>query len=231
MLTEYVRRKPYSVILFDEIEKASREFVVLLLQILDEGRCTDGQGRTVNFNNCVLIMTSNLGASSLAEVADDKGGVPSGARGLVMNAIQSHFPPEFINRIDEIIIFRNLGLNDVRHIVDIRLDEIQKRMKVNGKNIKLLVDDPAKHYLASVGFNPIYGARPLNRSIQQEILTPLSSLILSERVLDGESVEITFDPPRNRLFVKPNHEGTIDMDEDIDDDDDLDDDIEIEEVE
>ncbi|EOR00811.1 hypothetical protein E3P92_01272 [Wallemia ichthyophaga] len=228
-LTEYVRRKPYSVILIDEIEKACREFIVLLLQILDEGRCTDGQGRTVNFNNCVLIMTSNLGASHLAELAGDDGGAPTEAKGLVMGAVQGHFPPEFINRIDEIIIFRNLALGDVRRIVDIRLDEIQKRMKANGKNIKMIVDEAAKHYLASVGFNPIYGARPLNRSIQQEILTPLSSLILAERVLDGESVEISFDPPRNRLFVKPNHEGVVDMDED-DDDDDYDDDVEIEEL-
>ena len=121
-------------------------------------------------------------------------------------------------------------MGDVRKIVDIRLDEIQKRMKGNGKNIKLNVDDAAKHYLASVGFNPVYGARPLNRSIQQEILTPLSSLILSERVLDGETVDITFDPPRNRLYVKPNHEGVVDMDEDDLSDDLDDDDIEIEEL-
>jgi len=223
-LTEYVRRKPYSIVLIDEVEKASREFVTLFLQVLDDGRLTDGQGRVVDFRNTVIIMTSNLGAAFLNDMGE--GAVKPQTRQLVMGAIQSHFPPEFINRIDEIVIFRTLSHKNVLKIVDIRLKEVQERLAE--RKIVLDIDDAAKHYLMSVGYSTNYGARPLNRAIQSELLNPLSVMLLSDRVRDGETVQIRFDGPRNRLHIIPNHEGNADMDGmDIDMDDT---DIDIEEV-
>jgi len=223
-LTEYVRRKPYSIVLIDEIEKAAREFVTLFLQVLDDGRLTDGQGRVVDFRNTVIIMTSNLGASYLNDMGE--GSVKSETRNLVMSTIQGHFPPEFINRIDEIIIFRTLSRRNVGKIVDIRLKEVQERLA--DKKMVLRLSDDAKNYLASMGYSPIYGARPLNRAIQSELLNPLSVLILENAVQDGEVVNVVFDGPHNRLNIIPNHERTArsqDMDIDFDDDD-----IEIEEM-
>ncbi|THV04957.1 hypothetical protein K435DRAFT_774218 [Dendrothele bispora CBS 962.96] len=227
-LTEYIRRKPYSIVLIDEIEKACREFITLFLQVLDDGRLTDGQGRIVDFRNTVIIMTSNLGAAYLNEMGE--GPVKPATRQLVMGAIQGHFPPEFVNRIDEIIVFRPLSRKHVLKIVDIRLKEVQDRL--SERKIILQLDDAAKDYLSSVGYSPVYGARPLNRAIQQELLNPLSVMLLSEQIREGEVVKITFDGPRNRLSIVPNHEGTYVADGeymDIDDDDD-DDDIEIEEM-
>ncbi|KAI0365266.1 hypothetical protein BV20DRAFT_973459 [Pilatotrama ljubarskyi] len=221
-LTEYIRRKPYSIVLIDEIEKASREFYQLFLQVLDDGRLTDGQGRVVDFRNTVIIMTSNLGAAFLNDMGE--GPVKPATRELVMGAIRNHFPPEFINRIDEIVIFRTLSRANVLKIVDIRLKEVQERL--SDRKMKLELDDAAKNYLMSIGYSPVYGARPLNRAIQQELLNPLSVMILSERIRDGETVRVTFDGPHNRLQIIPNHEGTGEsMDVDLEDDD-----IEIEEM-
>ncbi|EIN13756.1 hypothetical protein PUNSTDRAFT_58027 [Punctularia strigosozonata HHB-11173 SS5] len=223
-LTEYVRRKPYSIVLIDEIEKASREFVTLFLQVLDDGRLTDGQGRVVDFRNTVIVMTSNLGAAYLNDMGE--GPVKPGTRDLVMGAIQSHFPPEFINRIDEIVIYRTLSRRNVMKIIDIRLKEVQERLAT--RKITLVLDDEAKNYLVSMGYSPTYGARPLNRAIQQELLNPLSVLILSDRIRDGEVVNVRFDGPHNRLRIVPNHEAAAGMDEmDVDD---WDDDIEVEEM-
>jgi ATP-dependent Clp protease ATP-binding subunit ClpA len=225
-LTEYVRRKPYTIVLVDEIEKACREFVTLFLQVLDDGRLTDGQGRVVDFKNTVIMMTSNLGAAYLNEVGD--GPVPPTTKELVMGAIQSHFPPEFVNRIDEVIIFRSLSRKDVLKIVDLRLKEIQDRL--SDRKIQLDVDGEAKNYLMSAGYSPAYGARPLNRAIQHELLNPLSIMILAGKVLDGETVRARFDGPRNRLYIIPNHEGNI-KDEWMDvDSEDPDNEIEIEEM-
>ncbi|KJA29123.1 hypothetical protein HYPSUDRAFT_73692 [Hypholoma sublateritium FD-334 SS-4] len=222
-LTEYIRRKPYSIILIDEIEKACREFVTLFLQVLDDGRLTDGQGRVVDMRNTVIMMTSNLGAVYLNEMAE--GPINPQTRSLVMGAIQAHFPPEFINRIDDIVIFRALSHKDVLKIVDIRLGEVNERL--SERKIKLDVDAESKSYLMSAGYSPAYGARPLNRTIQSDLLNPLSVLILSGQVLDGETVRVRFDGPHNRINILPNHEGTAPMDID---DLDSDDDIEIEEM-
>lgn len=217
-LTEYIRRKPYSIVLIDEIEKASREFVTLFLQVLDDGRLTDGQGRVVDFRNTVIIMTSNLGAMYLNEMGD--GPVKPETRQLVLGAIQAHFPPEFVNRVDEIIVFRALSRKHVLKIVDIRLKEVEARLAE--RKITLAIDDEAKAYLSSVGYSPVYGARPLNRAIQQELLNPLSVMILSDRIRDGEVVRVTFDGPHNRLVIVPNHEGVVTEDSmDIDDDDEI----------
>ena len=221
-LTEYIRRKPYSIVLIDEIEKASREFVTLFLQVLDDGRLTDGQGRVVDFRNTVIIMTSNLGAAYLNDMGD--GPVKPETRTLVMGAIQGHFPPEFINRIDEVVIFRSLSRRNITKIVDIRLKEVQERL--NEKKMVLNVSDEAKNYLAAIGYSPVYGARPLNRAVQQELLNPLSILILETAVRDGEIINVQFDGPHNRLYIVPNHERShAAMDVDWDDDD-----IEIEEM-
>lgn len=239
-LTEYIRRKPYSIILIDEIEKACREFVTLFLQVLDDGRLTDGQGRIVDMKNTVIMITSNLGAAHLNEIAE--GTIDPQTRNLVMGAIQAHFPPEFINRIDEIVIFVSsicwfkvvfisnivlqhaLSRKDVFKIIDARLKDVEGRLE--DRKIKLDVDPESKEYLMSVGYSPSYGARPINRAIQSEVLHPLSILLLSGRVLDNETVKVRFDGPHNRLIVVPNHEGVDGMDVDQDNDDD----IEIEEM-
>lgn len=182
----------------------------------------------------VIIMTSNLGAAYLNDMGD--GPVKPQTRELVMGAIQGHFPPEFVNRVDEIIVFvsrfcyfsngstnlssqRALSRKHVLKIVDIRLKEVQDRLAE--RKITLDLDDGSKQYLMSVGYSPIYGARPLNRSIQSELLNPLSMMILSDRVRDGELVKVRFDGPHNRLAIIPNHEGTVleDVDMDMDDDD------------
>ncbi|KAI9512595.1 P-loop containing nucleoside triphosphate hydrolase protein [Russula earlei] len=226
-LTEYVRRKPYCIVLIDEIEKASREFVTLFLQVLDDGRLTDGQGRVVDFRNTVIVMTSNLGAAYLNDMGE--GPVRPQTRQLVLNAIQAHFPPEFINRVDEIIIFRTLSQRNILHIVDLRLKEVQDRL--SERKVALQVDDEAKSYLAARGYSPAYGARPLNRAIQTDLLNPLSVMLLADRVRDGETVRVGFDGPRNRLHIFANHAGDeVDgMDVDYGGDDD-DDDLHIEEM-
>ncbi|KAJ7597031.1 P-loop containing nucleoside triphosphate hydrolase protein [Mycena floridula] len=221
-LTEYIRRKNYSIVLVDEIEKTCREFVMLFLQILDDGRLTDGQGRVVDFKNTVIIMTSNLGAAYLNDMAE--GPVTSATRQLVLSAIQQQFPPEFINRIDATIIFRALSSKHVLKIVDIRLQEIQARLA--DRKITLDVDEASKSHLASVAYSPTYGARPLDRELRKSLLNPLAVMILGERVRDGEVVRIRFDAPHNRLHIIPNHsaEGPESMDVDSEDD------IEIEEM-
>jgi ATP-dependent Clp protease ATP-binding subunit ClpB len=203
-LTEYVRRKPYSVILVDELEKASREFVTLFLQVLDDGRLTDGQGRVVDFRNTVIIMTSNVGAVFLNEMGE--GPVPGPIRTAVMGAIQAQWPPEFINRIDSIIIFRALSRANVRKIVDIRLKEVQERLAP--RKMRLVLSDEAKDFFGSIGYSASYGARPLNRAVQNELLNPLSIFILDDRVRDGEDIKVEFDKHHNRLVIEPNHEGS-----------------------
>ncbi|KAJ6509528.1 P-loop containing nucleoside triphosphate hydrolase protein [Mycena vitilis] len=222
-LTEYVRRKPYAIVLIDEVEKACREFVTLFLQVLDDGRLTDGQGRQVDFRNTVIMMTSNLGAAFLNDMGE--GPVDAQTKGLVTGAIQAHFPPEFINRVDSVVIFRTLSRKDVLKIVDIRLKEVEERLA--DRKITLDVDTDAKTYLVSMGWSPQYGARPLNRAIQTELLNPLSMMLLSDRVREGEVVQVHFDGPKNRLIIVPNHEGVDAMDVDMEYDDD---DIEIEEM-
>jgi len=219
-LTEYIRRKPYSIVLIDEIEKAAREFVTLFLQVLDDGRLTDGQGRIVDMRNTIIIMTSNLGAAYLNDL-EEGAPIQRETRELVKGAIQAHFPPEFVNRIDEIIIFRALSRKNILKIVDIRLREIEER--IAGRKIKFDLDEESKNYLMSVGYSNVYGARPLNRTIQSELLNPLSMMIISGRVRDNETVHVRFDGPHNRLIVAPNHEAAAQEDQWMDVDEDLDD--------
>ncbi|CAK9782600.1 putative heat shock protein [Cutaneotrichosporon oleaginosum] len=228
-LTEAVRRKPYSLILIDEIEKAAREFHQLFLQVLDDGRLTDGKGRVVDFRNTIIMMTSNTGSAYLNENPSE-GAVPKATRDKVMGAIQATFPPEFINRIDEIIMYRSLSRADMRRVVAVRLREIQERLDVNNKKIRVVCDDSALEWLANAGYSPMYGARPLGRLIQHEILNPLSKLILQGRVRDGEDAHVTTDHVKNRLVVVPNHDNVEHPDDDDFSDDDDPMDVEIEEV-
>jgi ATP-dependent Clp protease ATP-binding subunit ClpB len=184
-LTEAVRRKPYSVILFDEVEKAHPEVFNVLLQILDDGRLTDGHGRVVNFKNTVLIMTSNIGSQWIRDLA---GGDEEEMRRRVLEALNQHFRPEFLNRIDEIIIFHSLTLEDLIKIVDIQLGHLEKRLAEH--KVTLQVSDEAKAYLAHEGYDPVYGARPLKRVIQRELQDPLAKEMLQGRFNDGDTVRV-----------------------------------------
>jgi ATP-dependent Clp protease ATP-binding subunit ClpB len=182
-LSEAVRRKPYSVVLFDEIEKAHPDVFNVLLQVLDDGRITDGQGRTVDFKNTVIIMTSNIGSQYIT------GDESKEARSrLVMDALRAHFRPEFLNRVDEIIIFDRLTEDDLKKIVEIQLGRLTKRL--DQQKITLDLSDSAKELLARKGYDPVYGARPLKRTIQKEILNPLSIDILEGKVREGQTVHV-----------------------------------------
>ena len=185
-LTEAVRRRPYSVVLFDEIEKAHPEVFDALLQILDDGRMTDGQGRTVDFKNTILIMTSNIGSQYIMEVRDEEE-----MRRKVMEALRFHFKPEFLNRVDDIIIFHRLDKQHLRHIVDLQVQRLVKRLEEHG--IHLLLTDRARDFLAEVGFDPIYGARPLRRVIQKQVQDSLAKLILSGEFVEGDTVTVDAD--------------------------------------
>src|SRR6058998_3143426 len=182
-LSEAVRRKPYSVVLFDEIEKAHPDVFNVLLQVLDDGRITDGQGRTVDFKNTVIIMTSNVGSQYI--IAEESREARSR---LVMDALRAHFRPEFLNRVDEIIIFDRLTEDDLKKIVEIQLRRLSKRL--NQQKITLKLSDSAKELLAREGYDPVYGARPLRRTIQKEILDPLSIDILEGKVREGQTVRV-----------------------------------------
>ncbi|NIX75149.1 ATP-dependent chaperone ClpB [Microvirga terricola] len=189
-LTEAVRRRPYQVVLFDEIEKAHPDVFNVLLQVLDDGRLTDGQGRTVDFRNTLIIMTSNLGSEYL--VAQKEGEDTDAVRGEVMAVVRSHFRPEFLNRVDEIILFHRLKRTEMGAIVDIQLQRLQKLLE--DRKVTLDVDAEARDWLADKGYDPAYGARPLKRVIQKNVQDPLAELILSGEVKDGETVKVHLGP-------------------------------------
>lgn len=197
-LTEAVRRRPYQVILFDEIEKAHPDVFNTLLQVLDDGRLTDGQGRTVNFNNTVIIMTSNLGAHALAEDKSE-GEISGPARDAVMEAIRAHFRPEFLNRIDEIVFFKRLGRAEIDRIVSVQMKRLEKILA--DRRITIQLDEPAMQWLAARGYDPVYGARPLKRAIQKELQDPLARLILEGRINDGDDVKVTVDKESSTLAL------------------------------
>jgi len=186
-LTEAVRRRPYQVVLFDEIEKAHPDVFNVLLQVLDDGRLTDGQGRTVDFRNTLIVMTSNLGAEYL--VNQPEGQDTDAVRAQVMAEVRAHFRPEFLNRIDEIILFHRLKRDQMAHIVDIQLGTLQKLL--DDRKITIALDAKARDWLADKGYDPAYGARPLKRVIQKSVQDPLAELILSGKIKDGEKVAIS----------------------------------------
>lgn len=188
-LTEAVRRRPYQVILFDEIEKAHPDVFNILLQVLDEGRLTDGQGRTVDFRNTLIILTSNLGGDILA--SQPEGEETSAVRGEVMEIVRSRFRPEFLNRVDEIILFRRLGRAQMDGVVEIQLQRFEKLLA--SRKITLNLDERARTWLANAGYDPVYGARPLKRVIQKALQDPLAQLILKGEVKDGDTVAVSSD--------------------------------------
>ena len=188
-LTEAVRRRPYSVVLFDEIEKAHPEVFNALLQLLDDGRLTDGQGRTVDFRNTVVIMTSNLGSELWLSAVEDKSQVKEVSRDQINNLLQAHFRPEFLNRVDEIVVFHPLTKSDLAEIVDIQLAKVSALLRDRG--LTLDVDKSAREYLAEEGYDPVFGARPLKRTIQREVQDPLAIKVVSGEIGEGDTVKIS----------------------------------------
>jgi ATP-dependent Clp protease ATP-binding subunit ClpB len=184
-LTEAVRRRPYAVILLDEVEKAHPDVFNVLLQVLDDGRLTDGQGRTVDFRNTVIIMTSNLGSDVIQQFAGESNYAKMKA--AVMDVVQENFRPEFINRIDDICVFHPLGQAQIRSIVDIQLAHLKRRLL--DRNLELTLDDSALDRLSEAGYDPVYGARPLKRAIQQQVENPLAQAILSGKFLPGDRIK------------------------------------------
>ena len=190
-LTEAVRRKPYSVVLFDEIEKAHPDVFNVLLQVLDDGRITDSQGRTVDFKNTILIMTSNIGSQYLLDGIDESGNISKEAKELVTNELRNHFRPEFLNRLDEQIMFKPLTKDNIGGIIELLIVDVNKRLK--DKKISIALTDAARSYIVDNGYDPIYGARPLKRFVQKNVETLAGKLILSDVIGEGETILIDYD--------------------------------------
>jgi ATP-dependent Clp protease ATP-binding subunit ClpB len=194
-LTEAVRRRPYTVVLLDEVEKAHPEVFDILLQVLDDGRLTDGQGRTVDFRNTILVLTSNLGSQFLVDpMLDD-----AVKRDSVMAAVRTAFKPEFLNRLDDIVIFDPLSTADLAHIVDLQVELLAKRLV--DRRLVLQVSDSAREWLAMTGYDPAYGARPLRRLVQTQIGDRLARAILAGEVHDGDTVRIDHDAASDSLSL------------------------------
>ena len=231
LLTNQLARKPYSVILFDEVEKAAPEVLTVLLQLLDDGRITSGQGKTIDASNSIVIMTSNLGSQFI--ISQNTAKISEDTKALVMNAVRGHFRPEFINRISSIVVFNKLSRKAIHKIVSIRIREIEGRFAANDKNYKLDISDDAVDFLAQNGYTEDLGARPLNHLIEREILNKMAILVLAGQIKDKETVKVI--RKGDHLEVIPNHEATIQTDEDMDVDDwsedDLENDVPADEVE
>ncbi len=203
-LTEAVRRKPYAVVLFDEIEKAHPEVFNALLQLLDEGRLTDAQGRTVDFKNTVVIMTSNIGSPHLVEGVDEQGEIQPGARERVMRELREHFRPEFLNRVDDIVLFKPLKLEEIEQIVDLLVEELRGRLR--DRRLSLELREPARAFIARKGFDPVYGARPLKRFLQHQLETRLGRALVAGQIEDG--AKIIVDLEAGELVVRHENPGT-----------------------
>jgi ATP-dependent Clp protease ATP-binding subunit ClpB len=197
-LTEAVRRRPYSVILFDEIEKAHPDTFNILLQILDDGRLTDGQGRTVDFKNAVVIMTSNVGSAWIQDLAMTD---PEEMRTRVMEALRLQFRPEFLNRVDDIVIFNNLSQAEIKRIVEIQVEVLRKRLEE--RKLTLELTERAKDVIAAEGFDPVYGARPLKRAIQKRIQDPLAMEMLEGSLREGDRILVDATPTGELIFDNP----------------------------
>jgi len=203
-LTEAIRRRPYAVVLLDEVEKAHQDVFNVLLQVLDDGRLTDGQGRTVDFRNTVIIMTSNLGSQAIQELSGE--GNYQRMKNAVMESVREHFRPEFINRVDDIVVFHPLGSEQIRAIVEIQLNSLRRRLLE--RDMELELDEKARDLIGEAGFDPVYGARPLKRAIQQQVENPLAQRILRNEFGPGDRVrvsvrgsELTFDKKRQMRAV------------------------------
>jgi ATP-dependent Clp protease ATP-binding subunit ClpB len=187
-LTEAVRRRPYTVVLLDEVEKAHQDVFDTLLQVLDDGRLTDGQGRTVDFRNTILVLTSNLGSQAIANPALDD----QGRRDAVMAVVRTHFKPEFLNRLDDVVVFHALSTEELGKIVDIQLEVLGRRLAK--RRLTLDVSDAAREWLAMNGFDPVFGARPLRRLVQSAIGDQLAKELLAGDVREGDTVRVDLDP-------------------------------------
>ena len=196
-LTEAVRRRPYSIILFDEIEKAHPEVFNVLLQVLDDGRLTDGQGRTVDFRNTVIIMTSNLGSHLIQQYGTSDYGK---MRSMVMESLKESFKPEFLNRIDEIVIFHALPLEQIKKIVTIQVERLAQRLRE--RRITLEMSDKAQEFIAHEGYDPSYGARPLKRTLQSRVQDPLALMILEGKFVEGDTVLVDLSFKGEGLDIK-----------------------------
>jgi len=195
-LTESVRRRPYTVVLLDEVEKAHPEVFDVLLQVLDDGRLTDGQGRTVDFRNAILVLTSNLGSQFIADPAF---GDETAKRDAVMTAVRGAFKPEFLNRLDDVIVFDALSTSELTKIVDLQVGLLASRLA--GRRLTLTVTPAAREWLAVTGFDPVYGARPLRRLIQSAVGDQLARALLSAEIVDGDEVRVDADEARDALSV------------------------------
>ncbi len=200
-LTEAVRRKPYSVVLFDEIEKAHPDVFNVLLQVLDDGRITDSQGRTVDFKNTILIMTSKIGSQYLLDGIQDDGSISEEARNLVMQDLRAHFRPEFLNRLDETIMFKPLTKDNIGHIVDLLLKGLNKRLADQELTVEL--SPAAKQSVIEGGYDPVYGARPLKRFVQKEVETSTAKLILGGQVSEGDTILLDVENGGLKAMIKP----------------------------
>jgi len=196
-LTERVRRRPYCVVLLDEVEKAHPEVFDVLLQVLDDGRLTDGQGRTVDFRNTILVLTSNLGSQF---IADPSFGDETAKRDAVMAAVRSAFKPEFLNRLDDVIVFDALSTSELTQIVDLQIDRLAARLA--GRRLTLAVAPAAKEWLAMTGFDPVYGARPLRRLVQAAVGDQLARALLAGEIIDGDQVTVDLDGAKDALVVQ-----------------------------
>tara|TARA_B100000287_G_scaffold231997_1_gene218432 strand:- start:886 stop:1899 length:1014 start_codon:yes stop_codon:yes gene_type:complete len=195
VLSESIRRRPYQVVLFDEIEKAHPDIFNVLLQVLDDARLTDGQGRTIDFKNTIIILTSNIGSQLLAENIDTR--ETASINEKVINEVKNSFKPEFLNRIDEIVLFDRLSRDDIDKIINIQIDSLKQRLSV--QNLELQINEDALNWLGEKSFDRIYGARPLKRIIQKFIENPIAKLILENKILPGEVIEFTSE--NNDLLI------------------------------
>merc|ERR1711871_1542186 len=210
-LTEAVRRRPYSVVLFDEMEKAHPDVFNILLQLLDDGRLTDSKGNTVNFRNCIIIFTSNVGSSNILDVdpVSDEAGRDAAVQSKVMEALRAQFRPEFLNRIDEFVTFKSLGVEQLKPIVSLEMNRVAARLK--DRNLDINITDGAREHLARIGYDPVYGARPLKRTIQREIETPLAKRILAGDFPADSCVLVDYSPIDDRIILTsvPNLDASI----------------------
>jgi ATP-dependent Clp protease ATP-binding subunit ClpB len=198
-LTEAVRRKPYSVVLFDEVEKAHPDVFNVLLQVLDDGRITDSAGKTVDFKNTIIIMTSNIGSQYLLTGIDEAGRIREDAKVMVMNDLKNHFRPEFLNRLDEIILFKPLERDNIAGIIDLLLADLNKR--IGNQELKLELTDQAKEFVVEQGYDPVYGARPLKRYLQKHVETLAARIILGDEVRAGNVIVIDVSEDGQRLIA------------------------------
>ena len=197
-LTEAIRRKPYAVVLFDEIEKAHHDVFNILLQVLDDGRITDSQGRMVSFKNAVIIMTSNIGSTYLLEGVTASGQITTDARAAVMRDLRSSFRPEFLNRVDEVVLFKPLQPSEIERIVDLLAEELRSRLAA--RDIRLELTDAARGFIAREAYDPVYGARPLKRYLQRHVETPIGRAIIGGDATDGSTIRV--DAGTDGLTVK-----------------------------